>query len=65
MTNIYMIKFKWLHCCSYSLDEFTIQKAFISIEWREYKKKNNIRDQIKSELNVFKLDLIIINYNQC
>jgi hypothetical protein len=59
-----MIKFKQLHCYSYSLDEFTIQKVFISMEWREYK-KNSIRGQIKSELNVFKLDLIIINYNQC
>jgi hypothetical protein len=44
-------------------DEFTVQKIFI---YRDVKRiqKGMREDQIKSELNVFNSDLIIINYNQ-
>jgi len=63
MTNINRVKPKGLHYDLIFLDEFTIQMIHIYRGVRRVQKGMK-EYQIKSELNVFNSDLIIINYNQ-
>jgi hypothetical protein len=63
MTYVHRIKPKELHFTLVFLDQFTIQMIPIYKNVRRVQKGMK-EYQIKSELNVFNSDLIIINYNQ-
>jgi hypothetical protein len=68
MIYIHRVKAQTLHCCSYSLNIYNTNDPYLygyNENAKEHVERiqNGIEDQIESKLNVFKSDLIIINYN--